>query len=138
MNRAELERLTPKEYLRQGYCDEFGRPFAELTGAFATAACVQLKAARTSPQELSGTFEAFRQALPWHKEDDPQERMRNAVGEALENAAAMYNQPNNPGIVTWLDGCLDAIRTPRDAEAFMAHFTSVLRQYAVIIAMGKP
>lgn len=132
---AELQRLTPKEYLKKGYCGAAGRPDPKLLGIYAAAACAQLEASQTSPQELAGTFEALRQALPWHKEADPHERMRNAVDEALELASSMYNQPNNPGIVRWLDECVDAIRTQADSDAFLAHLTSVVRQYSLIVAM---
>ena len=135
IDRAAYLRLTPSEYLKQGYCDPSGRPNRELFSTYATAACVQLEAAETSPQELSGTFEAIRQVLPWHNNPDPRQRLRDAVDEALQVASAMYNQPNNPGIVSWLENCADFVRTDRDIDAFLAHFNAVLRQYTVIIGV---
>lgn len=135
IDRATFVRLVPAEYLKRGYCDASGRPDPELFSTFATAVCVQLEAAKTSPQELSGTLEALRQVLPWYNEPDARQRIRDAVDEALQVASAMYNQPNNPGIVSWLHDCTDFVKTNRDLDIFMAHFTTVVRQYSVIASV---
>ena len=124
--------MVPSVYLEHGYRDASGQPRPELSGTFATAACIQLEESEVSPQELSGTLEALRQTLPWHHETEADEQLRNAVEEALEVTAAMYNQANNPGIVSWLDECVDFVKTQGDVPAFMTHFSAVVWQYSLV------
>ena len=124
--------MVPSVYLEHGYCDESGRPRAELAGSYATAAATQLEEHEVAAQELSGTLEALRQTLPWHHETEPEEQLRNAIEEALEITAAMYNQPNNPGIVAWLEECVDFVKIEADVSAFMTHFSAVVWHYSVV------
>ena len=134
LDRSDLLRLTPSEYLEQGYRDHLGGLRPELQGTFATAAAVQLEEAETSPQELGATLEALRQVLPWHDGPAP-ERLQDAVTEALGLVSSLYQQENNKGIVEWLGQCVERVKTPADIDAFLDHFTAVVRQYAVIIAV---
>ena len=136
LDRSELLALTPLRYLGDGFRDETGQLRPELQGVFATAAATQLEEAEASPQELAATLEAFRQALPLHRAK-PRKRFSAAVAEALETVAIMYSKPNNRGIVTWLELCATAVRTEDDIAAFVEHFTAVVRQYGVIIALKE-
>ena len=133
---AELLALTPLEYLKAGYRGANGQIRPELLSTCGTAASTQLAATGTSPQELSTTRESLRQVLPWHKEPMPAaQRLAEALEEALSTAASLLGKKNNPGIVKWTAECAGAARTADDIDFFMAHFTAVVRQYAVIIRM---
>jgi hypothetical protein len=134
LSRAEMLELTPSEYLRAGYRDFTGRPHRELSDAYATAAAVQLEAAKASPQEVIATLEALKQVLPWHHGQATQ-LIAEAAEEALEVVSNMYGQANNTGLVKWLEQCLGAVLAPEDIDAFLGHFTAVSRQYTVIIGI---
>lgn len=139
LTRAEMLELTPLEYLKAGYRGAGGKIRPELLSTYATAACTQLEATKTSPQELSTTRESLRQILPWHKEPVPAtQRMAEALEEALSTTASLLGKKNNPGIVKWTTQCAGAVRTTEDIDAFLAHFAAVVRQYAVIIRVKTP
>lgn len=133
-DRSELLALTPLRYLANGFHSETGQLRPEFQGVFATAAAIQLEEAEASPQEFAATLEAFRQVLPLYQAR-PRKRFSTARAEALETVAMMYAQPNNRGIVTWLDQCGTAIKTEDDIAAFIDHFVAVVRQYGVITAL---
>lgn len=133
-DREALLGLTPAAYLRDGFLDADGKPRHELTGIWATAACVQIEEEEASPQEVAATFEALRYALPLHR-GSPAEKFRAAWREALETVAAMYDIRNNQGVVDWLEACGEFVQTEADIEAFVAHFQAVMRQYAVIVGV---
>jgi hypothetical protein len=134
LDNSALLRLTPSEYLKDGYRDKTGRPWPELQNTFATAVATQLGTTETSPQELAGTLEALRQVLPWHS-GPSNERFREACMEALEIVSSLYQQTNNRGIVNWLDRCTFAVREPEDIDAFIDHFVAVVRQYTVLVGI---
>jgi len=131
---SELLALAPSQYLRDGFRDEAGQLRPELRGVFATAAATQLEEAALSPQEVAATLEALRRALALHQ-GKPRKRFSAACTEALETVAMMYGEPNNRGIVIWLDQCRAAVKTDDDIRAFVDHFRAVVRQYGVITAL---
>jgi len=135
-DRSELLALTPLVYLRNGLRDEAGQLRPELQGVCATAAATQLEEAEASPQEVAATLEALRQVLPLHR-GKPRKRLSAACAEALETVSMMYAKANNRGIVTWLDQCSTAVKTEDDINAFVDHFTAVVRQYGVISALKQ-
>ncbi len=134
LDNSALLRLTPSEYLKEGYRDKNGRPWPELKNTFATAVAAQLGATETSPQELAGTLEAICQVLPWHR-GSANERFRESSMEALEIVSSMHQQTNNRGIVNWLDQCAFAVREPEDIDAFLDHFAAIVRQYTVLVGI---
>jgi hypothetical protein len=134
LNHATLLALTPLQYLRLGWRDESGQVLPQLRSIFATAAAAQLEATETSPEELGATLIAFQQVLLLHQ-GTSSNRFKKARDEALETVARLYHQPNNRGIVTWLEQCGIAIQTDADLAAFIEHFTAVVRQYSAIIAL---
>jgi hypothetical protein len=139
LTQAEMLQLTPLKYLKAGYRGASEKIRPELLSTYATAACAQLEATKTSPQELGTTREALRQVLPWHKEPTPApQRMAEALEEALSVAASLLGKENNPGIVKWTTQCAGAVRTKEDIDAFLTHFNAVVRQYAVIVSIRTP
>ena len=134
--RSDLLALTPGRYLRKGFRGEEGKLRSELTGVYATAAATQLEAAGVSLDELSATLEALRLVLPLHQ-GRPRRRFSAAYAEALETVSVMYGQPNNRGMVRWLNQCKTAIQAEDDMTAFLEHFTAVVRQYAVITVLKE-
>ncbi len=135
-DRDTLLRMTPAEYLREGYLDAEGKPRHALVGIWATAVCTQLEAAEASPQEVAATFEAFRQALPLHK-GEAKSRFHDTRMDAIETVASMYRLTNNEGLLEWFEACEAAIRSDGDIDAFVSHFQAIVRQYAVIVALKK-
>lgn len=138
-DRDTLLKLTPSEYLRDGFLGEDGKPRHELKGLWATAVCTQLEKRKASPQEVCATYEAFRQALPLHG-GTPKEHYYRTRLDAQETVAAMYEITNNQGILEWLEACEERIESEDDLAAFMDHFQAVMRQYAIIIKLktGMP
>lgn len=137
LTKAELLSMTPKVYLKDGFRDRDGRTRTALVSTSATAVATQMEAAEVSPQELSATLEALRQALPWHK-GPVATAFPEAVEEALDLVSSMYGKDNNPGIVNWLDECTSFVVQPADIEDFLSHFMAVVRQYGAIVALRKP
>jgi len=136
-DRSALLALTPAVYLRRGYRDERGEPWPDLLGVYATAAATQFEAAEASPDEVSATFEAFRQSLPLYS-GTPAERFAGAIGEALELVSMMMQgQANNAGITRWLAACGPAVLTEDDLQAFLEHFRNAMRQYVLIQALKR-
>ena len=134
--RDDLVALGPDRYLADGFRDASGAPRPELRGLYATAACTRLLDAELAPQELGFTLEALRLLLPQHEERDPAVRLLAAMREALETVARSIQQPNNRGLVAWLDGCIRHVRTEADIAAFLDHMTAVTRQYAMLAALS--
>jgi hypothetical protein len=134
VDRETLLKLTPDQYLRDGFLGPDGKPRGELRGLWASAVCTQLEKRKASPQEVCATFEAFRQELPLH-EGTPQERFYRTRLDAQETVASMYNLTNNQGILEWLEACDEFINTEEDLAAFVEHFQAVMRQYSVIIKL---
>lgn len=133
-DRSALLALTPVKYLHNGFRDETGEIWPDLLGVFATAVATQLEAAEVSLQELAATLEAFRQVLPLY-EGTSAEKFSAVGDEALETVSMMYRQPNNRGIVKWLEQCYSAVKTEEDITAFLKHFLAVVRQYSIIISL---
>ncbi len=129
--KAELLALTPDRYLAEGFCDAAGDARPELLTEYATAAANQLMQAELSPDELTFTIEAFRLALPLH-EGAPAAQARGAVDEALATVTRMIRQPNNEGLIRWLEQCADHVGSADDLEAMEDHLDAVLRLYAVV------
>jgi hypothetical protein len=135
-SRTELLELTPAKYLADGFVDAAGKPRAELQTSFATAASTQLLDAELSPQELAFTYEALRQSLAVQEGPAPK-RIQAALEEGLETVRGMIRQPNNPGLVKWLNECVAAVKAPADIDALLAHMLAVLRQYTAIVAARR-
>src|SRR5262245_4991492 len=120
-SREEFLALTPARYLANGFVDQGGKPRPELQNLWATAAAPQLLAADLAPQELGLMYEALRQTLKLHAEGPAPQRLRAALDEALEIVRGYIGQPNNPGLVKWLNECAAMVKTPADLDAFMLH-----------------
>lgn len=131
LNRADLLKLTPEIYLKEGYRGNDGLPRPELRSVYATAAATQLGEAEASPQELGSLLEAMRQVLPGHT-GAPAERLSGVAHEAFELVCSLYEQASNPGIVQWIQPCIAAVRMPEDVDLFFIHFEAVVQQCAVI------
>ena len=136
LSKADLLALTPDRYLAAGFCDEAGAPRAELAGEWATAAANQLLQSELAPQELAFTVEAVRLSLPLHR-GAAGARAQTAVSEALETVARMIQQPNNEGLIRWLQDCARFVRAEPDLAAMQAHLDAVLRLYALIAAFAS-
>jgi hypothetical protein len=132
-SRAELLALTPARYLADGFFDGEGKPRRELRAEYATAAATQFKAAELAPQELAFTNEALKQTLEM-QDDRSANGFKDSLTEALATVEHMIQQPNNRGLVTWLQECAAAVKRPADIDALLAHLLAVLRQYTVIAA----
>ncbi len=135
-SREEFLQMKPAFFLADGYCERDGSVRPGLTGVYATAVANQLLGAELAPQELAFTIEAIRALLPLH--DGPaSERWRGALYEALETVARMIRQPNNEGLVQWLEECASHVRQEADIAALDAHMVAVLRQYSVLASFSS-
>jgi hypothetical protein len=132
-SREELLDLTPAKYLAGGFVNPDGKPRPELKTTFATAASQQFLAAHLSPQELAFTYEAVKIGLG-HYQGTPPARIRAAVVEAVETVHGMIEQPNNQGLLKWIQQCAAAVRTQADLDAFLVHTLAILRLYSLIAA----
>ena len=137
-SKAELLALTPDRYLADGFCDASGTPLPGLLTEYATAAANQLMQAELPPQELAFTVEAFRLALPLQDDVEPRARAQAALHEALGTIARMIQQPNNEGLIRWLERCADRVGSEDDLDAMEDHLDAVLRLYTVLVAFVSP
>ena len=129
--RAELLALLPERYLAEGYCDGTGLPRPELRTEWATAAATQLLADEVAPQELAFTLEAFRFSLDF-QEGDARTQAADASREALATVTRMIQQPNNEGLIQWLEQCAAHVASEDDLAAMESHMEAVLLLYAVV------
>ena len=135
--RERLMELTPALYLSQGFRDGDGRQRPGLVGEFATAAANQLLSAELAPQELAFTAQALSMLLPLQS-GTPQQRIGGALAEALETVARMLKQPNNEGLVQWLQDCAAHVGQDEDVDAMQQHVMAVFRQYGLIVSFVAP
>lgn len=129
--RDALRKAVPARYLAQGWRDRAGHPFPEVRGWWATAAAEQLFASRVAVQEVETTLEAFQQLLPYYG-DRAATELPAVASEALDLVQSLLGQPNNPGLVAWLEPCVLSVRDAADLAAFVAHFRAVSLQYAAM------
>lgn len=134
-SRKDLLARTPDLYLADGFVDGSGAIRPDLLGIDATAAGVQLLAADIAPQELGFTLGALTLLTAQHKEESASQRLSSALGEALATVARAIQQPNNAGVVQWLDACQVRVTTEADLRAFLKHFEAVNRQYGLMVAL---
>jgi len=136
--RDDLLALTPDVYLRDGYLDAAGALRSELLSDCATGAATQLLAAEASPQELALTLEGVRQLLPVQGVAGAAAQLGAALDEALQVVAGAIRQPNNAGLVRWINACANGVRTEADVDGFLRHVEAALRQHALLAAMMPP
>lgn len=133
ITREQLLALTPKRYLAKGWFDVNGQPWAQMNAGYALAASLQLERARASPQEVGAVYQAYQQLLPLY-EVNTAERLTEISQDALDLVVSTLGQPNNPGLLAWLEPCVLAVHDMHDLQAFFGHFKVVLQQYAALIA----
>lgn len=138
LGRSDLLARTPEIYLADGWLDAAGHLRPDLRGIDATAAVTQLTAAELSPQELGLTVAAVEQLLPEYGDGSPEERLHATLDEALETVARAIQQPNNEGLVQWLNACAAPVGTEPEIAAFVDHLQAVNRQYGVLVSMLPP
>lgn len=131
----DLLARTPDRYLADGFVDGSGAIRPDLLGVDATAAGVQLLAADAAPQELGFTLGALTLLTAQHERGSAPQRLSSALGEALATVARAIQQPNNAGLVQWLDACRARVATEADLQAFLKHFEAVNRQYGLLVAL---
>ena len=136
LTRDDLLRLTPAEYLRDGFRGPDGAPYRPLRGLWATAAANQLIAAGVPPQELAAYFEAIRQTIDLYAEPLPG-RLYASMKEAGQIVSNMYNKDINAGLVYWALECARRVRDADDYAAFMNHGKSVIRNHATMVAFMR-
>ena len=129
---------TPDVYLGRGYLDMAGMPWPELRGTDATAAAVQLMTAGVAPQELGFTIAAVTLLLPQNDDPVAASRLAAAVAEAVSTVGRAIQQPNNRGLLAWLNACAAKVSSDADLAACLDHLTAVDRQYAMLVALQPP
>lgn len=137
VDRATLRAVGPDRYLAGGWFDPAGRPRAELTAVWATAAAEQMRAGRVAVQELEATLEAFRQVAPYYERREPFDVGAMAT-ESLDLVAQLLGQPNNPALVAWIEPCIARVEGRVAFEAFLLHLRAVLLRYGAIVAAAPP
>lgn len=136
ITRDELAQLRPLTHLRgYGCLDESGEPRKDLTGTFATAACITFENGELAPQELATVYEAIKQCLEASNEKDPAERFRQAVDHALDVCAELLNKEINDSLVDWIYEWFPLIESATCIDAFLKHMNAVVKQYAVVMGL---
>ncbi len=135
-SKDEFLRITPASFLAEGWRERDGAVRSGLLSVYATAVANQLLAGELPPQELAFTIEAIRLHLPLHP-GEPAERFAGALDESLQTVARMIRQPNNEGLVQWLQECARHVRSGQDLAALDAHMVAVLRQYGVVASFSE-
>jgi len=125
--------LGSGDYLADGYLDSSGGTRRVVLGDYATAAAYRLLDAEVSPQELALTIEGIVQLLPMH-EGPRDEAISGAFEESLIVVARATRQPNNGGLVEWLNYCIESVDSPASLQAFLDHVQAVVRLYALLVA----
>jgi hypothetical protein len=131
LGRAQLLSLRPEEYLKKGWYHADDTIFSELSSLWATAAAEQMKACKVAAQEVEVTLEAFLQMAPYYKSVDSFE-FSNLASESLHLAAGLLGQPNNPGLVDWVEACAAKVLSFQDLKPFLVHFRAISLQYPVV------
>ena len=118
-----------------GRLDEVAKPGSDLAGNLATAACLTFEDAEVSPQEFLTVYEAIKQCLDLSNENDPGQRMEQAISEALEVSASLLDKKINKAIVDWIGEWLPFVATEAGETAFMEHLSSVAKQYSLVMSL---
>jgi hypothetical protein len=133
---AQLRKLRPGTYLATpGRIDQVAETGSEAAGILTTAASLTFEDANVSPEEFLTVYEAIHQCLELSDEENPAQRVQQAVAEALQVTASLLDKPINEAIVAWISEWTAFVDSETALTAFMQHLSSVAQQYSLMVGL---
>jgi hypothetical protein len=136
MGRDEIRQLRPQVFLQDGGClTADGEPRDDLSGNFATAACITFEDAEAAPQEFLTVYEAIRQCWELAGGNDPAGQLPQVVDEGFELTSGLLGKEVNPAIAAWVREWLPFVQNEQGVQAMLQHLSSVAQQYALVMSL---